>query len=100
MYRGTLSSSFDNTFKYAIRIKELPMRVMMPIRCETFVFVNEGKKSLQFEIDTDEEIIFAKSIRMNLVVELPCKIKFLLDNVVIKRSGKDYMMEFSSVSHN
>jgi hypothetical protein len=100
MYIGILSSSLDNTFKYKIRTKELPLRVMMPIRCETFIFVDEGRKSLQVEIDTDEDILFAKSNRMNLVVEMPCKVKFLLNNVTIRKVGKDYLLEFSSAGHN
>lgn len=100
MYRGTLSSSLDNSFKYNIRTKELPLRVMMPIKCEIFVFADEGKRSLQLEIETDEDILFAKSNKMNLVVELPCKVKFLLENVTIRKTGKDYLIEFSSVSHN
>ena len=100
MYIGILSSSLDKTFKYKIRTKELPLSVMMPIRCETFIFVDEGRKSLQVEIDTDEDILFAKSNRMNLVVEMPCKVKFLLENVTIRKAGKDYLLEFSSARHN
>ena len=100
MYKGTLSSFIDNTFRYNIKTKEFPCGLMMPIRCETFVFFNDGKKSISLEIDTEDELIFVKSNRVNMILEIPCKVKFTLENVTIKRDGKEYKMSFSSVSYN
>lgn len=100
MYKGTLSSFIDNTFRYNIKTKEFPCGLMMPIKCETFVFFDDGKKYITLEIESEDELIFVKSNRVNLTLELPCKVKFVLEKVTIKREGKEYKMYYGSVNYN
>lgn len=100
MYRGTLSSFFDNNFKYNIKTRELPLGLIMPVRCEAFVFSDNGRRSIIVEIETEDELIFVKSKKATLVLEIPCKVKFTLEKVTIRRDGKEYLLEFSNACYN
>lgn len=100
MYHGTLSSFFDNAFKYNIKTKDLPLGVKMPVKCEAFVFSNSGKREMVLEIDTQDELIFVKSKKVFLTVDIPCRVKFTLHQVTIKKISEGYLLEFVSASAN
>lgn len=100
MYKGTLSSFFENTFKYNIKTKDLPLDLKMPVKCEAFIFSDTGKREMEIEIETKDELIFVKSRKVFLILEIPCRVKFTLEQVTIKKISTGYLMEFVNVSSN
>lgn len=98
MYKGTLSSSLDNSFKYNIKTKELPMGLSMPVKCEVLIYSDNGKRSIVIELETDDDVVFFQSNKMTLIIDVPCKMKFSLYNVKIAKEGKEHMVYFSSVN--
>ena len=65
MYIGTISSLFDNPFKYNIKLKNLPFGLMSKIKNEVYVLSDLGKRKLTIKI-----------IKQNVVITSCCNITF------------------------
>jgi len=100
MYKGTLSSIFDNTFKYNIKIKELPFGLIRKIKNEVYVFTDQGIRKTIINIDHDQEILYIKTSQVNLVIEVDqTKIKVTLKNIIIKKNNDDdYELSYQSLN--
>jgi hypothetical protein len=92
MYIGTISSLFDNPFKYNIKLKNLPFGLMSKIKNEVYVLSDLGKRKLTINIETDNELIYIKANQVNLWVNIDkTKLKVSLKNVTItKVDDADY----------
>ena len=92
MYIGTISSLFDNPFKYNIKLKNLPFGLMSKIKHEVYVLSDLGKRKLTINIETDNELIYIKANQVNLWVNIDkTKLKVSLKNVTItKVDDADY----------
>ena len=92
MYIGTISSLFDNPFKYNIKLKNLPFGLMSKIKNEVYVLSDLGKRKLTIKIETDNELIYIKANQVNLWVNIDkTKLKVSLKNVTItKVDDADY----------
>lgn len=95
MYRGTLSSTLDNTFRYKIRTNELPVKSVSNIESEESKVSKINHKCLVVDIETEEDILYFRSQKMILILEEPCKIKYSLQNVTIRKVGNRYDVLFS-----
>lgn len=99
MYKGTISSFFDNNFKYDVKLKELPFGFMNKIKNEAFVLFDTGKRKIEIDIDFVQELIYVKSKNVNLTIDIDkMKIKVTLKDIVIKKTDKNYELVFSSIS--
>jgi DUF4097 and DUF4098 domain-containing protein YvlB len=86
MYIGTISSLFDNPFKYNIKLKNLPFGLMSKIKNEVYVLSDLGKRKLTINIETDNELIYIKANQVNLWVNIDkTKLKVSLKNVTIRK---------------
>ena len=86
MYIGTISSLFDNPFKYNIKLKELPFGLISKIKNEVYVLSDLGKRKLTINIETDNELIYIKANQVNLWVNIDkTKLKVSLKNVTIRK---------------
>jgi hypothetical protein len=86
MYIGTISSLFDNPFKYNIKLKELPFGLISKIKNEIYVLSDLGKRKLTINIETDNELIYMKANQVNLWVNIDkTKLKVSLKNVTIRK---------------
>ena len=86
MYIGTISSLFDNPFKYNIKLKNLPFGLMSKIKNEVYVLSDLGKRKLTINIETDNELIYMKANQVNLWVNIDkTKFKVSLKNVTIRK---------------
>jgi hypothetical protein len=86
MYIGTISSLFDNPFKYNIKLKELPFGLISKIKNEIYVLSDLGKRKLTINIETDNELIYMKANQVNLWVNIDkTKFKVSLKNVTIRK---------------
>lgn len=97
MYKGILSSSFENSFKYNIHLSELPFGFSMPISREICVASDLGKRKFNMEIDSQDEMIYLKSSSAVLTVDLPCKVKCSLKDVTICKAENGYDVMFSAM---
>jgi hypothetical protein len=99
MYIGTISSLFDNPFKYNIKFKELPFGLMSKIKNEVYVLSDLGNRKLVIEIETDQELIYLKTNQVNLWVNIDkTKLKVNLKNVTIKKTNKEiYEMSYEFI---
>lgn len=87
MYIGTISSLFDNPFKYNIKLKELPFGLISKIKNEVYVLSDLGKRKLTINIETDNELIYIKANQVNLWVNIDkTKLKVSLKNVTIRKA--------------
>ena len=100
MYIGTISSLFDNPFKYNIKLQELPFGLMSKIKDEVYVLSDLGKRNIIIDIESEQELIYLKSNQVSLVIEVnKSKLKVNLKNVIIKKhSDKDYQMSYEFIS--
>lgn len=90
MYIGTISSIFNNPFKYNIKLQELPFGLISKIKDEVYVLSDLGKRKLSIQIETDQELIYLKSNQVNLWISInKSKIKVSLKNVIIKKISED-----------
>jgi len=87
MYIGTISSLYDNPFKFNIKSKELPFGFISKIKNEVYVLTDHGKRTLVIELESDQEIIYIKTSSLTLTYNIDkLKVKTILKNVVIKKS--------------
>lgn len=98
MYKGTLSSFFENTFRYEVQVLELPFNLISPVKNELCVISDSGKKSFIIDVLADDEIIYLKSSSAVLIIEKPCKVKCTLKDITIKKVEKKYEISFASIT--
>jgi len=98
MYKGTISPSTDNSFKYNISTKDLPFNLISPIKNEAYYTSYNGKKKIIINIESENDILFLKSSSLNLTIEIDkIKIKATLKDVIINKIDNGYEMSFSSI---
>lgn len=102
MYKGTISSLFDNNFKYNVRVKELPFGMIRKIKNEVYVFSDKGIRKIDIELECNQDIIYLKTIQVSLILEIDqTKIKTTLKNVCIKKTESGiYQLDFKELILN
>jgi hypothetical protein len=87
MYIGTISSLYDNPFKFNIKSRELPFGFMSKVKNEVYVLTDHGTRILSIELESDQEIIYIKTSSLTLTYNIDkLKVKTILKNVIIKKS--------------
>ena len=99
MYTGTLSSLFENPFNLQIKTKELPFVFINKIKNEVYVISDKGTKKITIEIISDDEIIYLKASRANLIYDIDnFRVKTTLKGVKItKKENGEYEMSFDQI---
>lgn len=99
MYTGTLSSLFENPFTLNIKSRELPFVFMNKIKNEVYVVSDNGTKKIVVEIISENEIIYLKAKRANLIYNIDnFRVKTSLKNVKItKRQSGEYELTFDQI---
>jgi hypothetical protein len=96
MYIGTISSLYDNPFKFNIKSKELPFGFISKIKNEVYVLSDHGTRTLSIEIESDQDIMFIKTSTLTLIYNIDkLKVKATLKNVVIKKSKDQSVFDLS-----
>jgi hypothetical protein len=99
MYKGTLSSIFDNTFKYNIKIKDLPFGIITKIKNEVYVFTDQGIRKVNIDIEQEQEILYIKTSQVNMIIEVDqMKVKATLKNVIIKKGDDGYNLSYENLN--
>lgn len=98
MYRGVLSSFYENTFRYEVQVLELPFNLISPVKNELCIISDSPIKRFVIDILTDDEIIYLKSSSAVLTIEKPCKVKCMLKDIILKKVDKKYEVSFSSIT--
>ncbi len=97
MHVGTISSQFNDIFKYEIKAIELPFTYSLEKNNEINFLVN-GKKKIKIELECDNKIIFIqnKILRLELLASGK-KVKFNLSDVMILNRGDHLELSFSKI---
>lgn len=98
MYKGVLSSFFENTFRYEVKVLELPFNLIMPVKNELCVISDSGKKSFLIDIAMNDEIIYLKSSSAVLTLDTPCRVKCTIKGMVLKKNENNYEVSYDSIS--
>jgi hypothetical protein len=89
MYKGTISSLYDNPFKLNIQSQELPFGFMHKIKNEVYVLSDQGKRKISIKIESDQEILYIKTGQLIVSYDIDkLKVKSILKNVTIKKTNE------------
>jgi hypothetical protein len=101
MYKGTISSLYDNPFKLNFKSEELPFGFIHKIKNEVYVLSDQGKRKISIRIESDQEILYIKTGQLIVTYDIDkLKVKSILKNVTIKKANEPelYDLVFDQIS--